>query len=224
MELSRRAAVPLCVALVVTATVVLTSTRSSSSYADDTMVDLSALYSCKNGDPGVATAYENGNFDINDVDWYLVAQNVAAGSYDCARMLFRVHNDIMHQEMLYVGEGDDGSEWFADGEDYWFNITQYQVGDSTGRWKAKESRAWSSVFLTGTYEGSKYFGWYFCGPPVSVTEKGIAYILKDTADANTGFYKMIKKKMEEAGVLDYGEYTEVAQTDSCEYTWPTAGF
>ena len=23
--------------------------------------------------------------------------------------------------MLYVGTGDDGSEWFADGEDYWFN-------------------------------------------------------------------------------------------------------
>ena len=137
-------------------------------------------------------------------------------------MLFRVHNEIMHQEMLYVGEGDDGSEWFADGEDYWFNITQYQMGDKTGRWR--KGKAWSSVFLSGTYKGSKYFGWYFCGPPVAVTEKGIAYILKDTAHADTGFYKMIKKKMKKMGVLDYGEYEEVAQTDDCSYTWPTAGF
>ena len=35
---------------------------------------------------------------------------------------------------------------------------------------------------------------------------------------------MIKDKMETMGVLEYGEYEEVAQTDDCAYTWPTAGF
>ena len=64
----------------------------------------------------------------------------------------------------------------------------------------------------------------FCGPPVAVTERGIAYILKDTAHADTDFHEMIKDKMETMGVLEYGEYEEVAQTDDCAYTWPTAGF
>jgi len=66
-------------------------------------------------------------------------------------------------------------------------------------------------------------GWYSCGPAVDVTEKGIAYILKDSPDADDGFYRMIKKKMRKVGVLDYGKYTEVEQHDDCTYTWPTSG-
>ena len=112
MEFRKRGFVPLGVAVVVAAAVFLTATRIRSD-GDWSTTDLSALYSCSNGDPGVAQAYADGSFEINDVrlntavrrararasqvDWYVVAQNNDASSYDCARMLFRVHHDIMHQ-------------------------------------------------------------------------------------------------------------------------------
>jgi hypothetical protein len=112
MEFRKRGLVPLGVAVVVAAAVFLTATRIRSD-GDWSTADLSALYSCSNGDPGVAQAYADGSFEINDVrlttavrrararasqvDWYVVAQNNDASSYDCARMLFRVHHDIMHQ-------------------------------------------------------------------------------------------------------------------------------
>ncbi|KAH8065462.1 hypothetical protein JL721_8216 [Aureococcus anophagefferens] len=200
MEFRKRGLVPLGVAVVVAAAVFLTATRIRSD-GDWSTTDLSALYSCSNGDPGVAQAYADGSFEINDVRLNTAVRRARAraSQVDC--------------------------EWFADGEDYWFNITQYEVGDDAGKWRAKdEGKAWSSVFLAGTYKGSKYFGYYFCGPPVAVTERGIAYILKDTAHADTDFHEMIKDKMETMGVLEYGEYEEVAQTDDCAYTWPTAGF
>ena len=217
----RRALVPFCAAALAVAGVFALTTRRRD--FSTTTTNLSNLYTCKNGDPGISAAFANGNFEVNDVDWYLLAQNVEAGSYNCARMLFRVHKKMFHQEMLYVGDGDDGSEWFTDGEDYWFNITEKQVGARSGKWKKTRGDSWSSIFLTGTYKGSNWLGWYSCGPAVDVTEKGIAYILKDSPDADDGFYRMIKKKMRKAGVLDYGKYTEVAQHDDCTYTWPTSG-
>lgn len=138
-------------------------------------------------------------------------------------MVFRTHKRELHQEMLYVGEGDDGSEWFADGEHYWFNISETQVGSDVGKWKKEDSRSWSEVWKVGTYKGSRWFGWYVCGNAVAVTEKGISYILKDSPDADDGFYREVKKAMRDAGLLDYGKYEKVEQTDSCDYTWPTSG-
>ena len=66
MEFRKRGLVPLGVAVVVAAAVFLTATRIRSD-GDWSTTDLSALYSCSNGDPGVARAYADGSFEINDV-------------------------------------------------------------------------------------------------------------------------------------------------------------
>lgn len=190
------------------------------------IVEDSDLYTCKNSNPGVAARYEDGDFSI-DGDWYLLAQNTDA-SYDCARMIFRVRGEYMHQSMLYVGEGDDDDDdngFFIDGEDYWWNITEKQVHKKeSGLWKSEKNRFWSEVWTVGEYKGSKWFGWYICGPAVKATRRGIAYILKDSVDADDGFYSMVKREMKAAGLFEYGiGFEETSQTDNCDYTFPTAG-
>ena len=67
MEFRKRGVVPLCVTFVVMAAVFLTATRIRSE-DDASFTDLSSLYSCSNGNPGVSKAYQNGNFEINDVE------------------------------------------------------------------------------------------------------------------------------------------------------------
>ena len=73
-------------------------------------------------------------------------------------------------------------------------------------------------------DGSRWFGWYFCGEAVAATKKGISYILKDSTDGLTkAFYKKAKKAANDAGVNEYGKMVEVDIKDSCDYTFPTAG-
>ena len=205
--------------------------RVSSSSSTTLIARSDGLYSCSNGDPGIAARYRNGEWGTVDGDWYVLAQTADAGDYDCGRMIFELDgrdDKMMHQSMLYVGEGDDDDDdngFFIDGEDYWWNITEKQVHKKeSGLWKSEKNRFWSEVWTVGEYKGSKWFGWYICGPAVKATRRGIAYILKDSVDADDGFYSMVKREMKAAGLFEYGiGFEETSQTDNCDYTFPTAG-
>ena len=76
----------------------------------------------------------------------------------------------------------------SDGTDYWWNYTgNEELTDYTGVWKNEDGdgdndeiydRFWSSVWAVGEFEGEKWFGWYFCGPAVDYTEKGMPWVVK----------------------------------------------
>ena len=126
---------------------------------------------------------------------------------------------VMNQEMMYTSEGTN----------YWWNYTgNYQLDDYKGVWKNEDgdgtnthmySRFWSSVFAVGTYKGEKWFGWYFCGPAVTITRKGIPWILKESYEYDKKFEKLVKKAMVAAGVLKDGDVYYYKQEASCDYTW-----
>ncbi len=152
-------------------------------------------------------------------DWYVVMQNPAdqAREFKCDRMVFDMLKDSrrLRQSMLYERKGTD----------YYWNITQAEYDDRDGVWKDTGNDFWSSVYAVGTEDdGSRWFGWYFCGEAVAATKKGISYILKDSTDGLTkAFYKKAKKAANDAGVNEYGKMVEVDIKDSCDYTFPTAG-
>ena len=189
----------------------------------------SDLYHCKNGDPGVATRYENGDWGTVDGDWYILAQTTDAGTYDCGRMVFELKGDddkMLHQEMLYTGTADDDDHgFFTNGEDFWFNVTEKQVKKNVpGKWKRVHNDGWSSVPLVGSYKGSKWFAWYTCGPDAASMKRGYAYVLKDSKDADDDFYREVRKKLKKLGLFDYSSgFTKYDQSDDCDYTWPTSG-
>ena len=208
---------------------VVSQTRTRS---DAALVALSdGLYHCKNGDPGVAAEYENGEWGTVTGDWYIMAQTTDAGTYDCGRMIFALKGSddlILRQEMLYVGTSDDDDhDFFTSGTDYWFNVTEKQVKRKVpGKWErtADDNDGWSSVPLVGTYKGSKWFAWYTCGPDAASMKRGYAYVLKDSKDADDKFYTQVKKKLRKLGLFDYSSgFTKYPQSDDCDYTWPTSG-
>ena len=125
----------------------------------------------------------------------------------------------MNQNMMYH-RGDDYYMWnFTGNVEYddevglWVN----EGGDGTNT--GMYSQFWSGVFLVGTYEGARWFGWYFCGPAVTVTQYGIPWILKETSDYDDGFVDHVKSKLDDLGLLTYGTFTTYHQGDSCDYTW-----
>ena len=183
------------------------------------------LYECKNGEPTVPKEYKKGDWGSIAGDWYVIAGNVprsdnAVGS--CPQMKFELPDKgahVMNQEMMYTSEGTN----------YWWNYTgNYQLDDYKGVWKNEDgdgtnthmySRFWSSVFAVGTYKGEKWFGWYFCGPAVTITRKGIPWILKESYEYDKKFEKLVKKAMVAAGVLKDGDVYYYKQEASCDYTW-----
>ena len=46
---------------------------------------------------------------------------------------------------------------------------------------------WATVFAVGTYNGKRWFGWYYCGPAVDVTKKGVPFILYESYDYDDEF-------------------------------------
>ena len=225
----RRALIPFFAAALSVAGVFALTARRRDPVATET--NLSSLYHCKNGDPGVATRYENGEWGTVTGDWYILAQTTDAGTYDCGRMIFGLRGSddlILRQEMLYVGTSDDDDhDFFTSGTDYWFNVTEKQVKRKVpGKWErtADDNDGWSSVPLVGTYKGSKWFAWYTCGPDAASMKRGYAYVLKDSKDADDAFYREVKKKLKKLGLFDYSSgFTKYPQSDDCDYTWPTAG-
>ena len=208
-------------AFAVAATVALVGARASvvrDVAPTDLLVSGRGLYHCKNGYPDVPKAYGRAWGNLTG-DWYVVMENPAsqAREFKCDRMVFELFKDgdRLRQSMLYERKGTD----------YWWNITQDEYKDRTGVWKDTSNAFWSSVFAAGTTDsGSRWVGWYFCGPAVSATKKGVAYILKDSTDGLTkSFYKDARRAAEAAGVLEYGDLAEVDIEDSCDYTFPYAG-
>ena len=63
------------------------SSSSTSSSSAELIARSDGLYSCSNGDPGIATRYRNGEWGTVDGDWYVLAQTADAGDYDCCRMI-----------------------------------------------------------------------------------------------------------------------------------------
>merc|ERR1719453_377703 len=90
--------------------------------------------------------------------------------------------EYMDQTMMYT----------HDDKDFWYNYTgNVQLGDYFGVYKNEGGdgetvqeyhRFWSSIWAVGTWEGKRWFGWYFCGPAVEVTRKGIPWVVKESYD------------------------------------------
>ena len=183
------------------------------------------LYECKNGEPSVPRAYRKHAWGSIEGDWYIIAGNVPRSDNAigrCAQMKFELPDagaSVMNQNMMYI----------SDKTDYWWNYTgNYQLEDHTGVWKNEDGdgtnenmykRFWSSVFAVGTYKGERWFGWYFCGPAVEITRRGIPWILKETYEYDDAFEKVVKKAMVEAGVLEYGDFYTYVQSSDCDYVW-----
>lgn len=183
------------------------------------------LYECENGEPSVPKAYKKGEWGSIAGDWYVIAGNVPRSDSAigrCAQMKFELPDKGAHdmnQEMMY-SSGDTN---------YWWNYTgNIQLEDYKGVWKNEDgdgtnvdmySRFWSSVFAVGTYKGERWFGWYFCGPAVTLTKKGIPWILKESYEYDEEFEKIAKKAMLKAGVLEYGSIYYYEQDSDCDYEW-----
>ena len=107
---------------------------------------------------------------------------------------------------------------------YYWNLTDWKTDDDDApHWKGSDddvmySDFWSSVFAVGTYDGHRYFGWYLCGPPVTVTQRGQYFILYEKHEYDDGFISAAKEKVVDAG-LTRGNFTEYFQSSSCLYNW-----
>ena len=187
-----------------------------------TLVNGEGLYECANGYPDVPQAYDREWGDLSG-DWYVVMMNPRdeAAEFRCDRMVFRMEQDdrLLRQSMLYTLYSTN----------FWWNTTESEYKNRTGVWHntAADTNGdfWSSVFAVGTTaSGSRWAGWYFCGPAQAATKGGISYILKDSLDGLTDeFYDTAAEAASAAGVLASGVLAEVPIDESCDYTFPTAG-
>merc|ERR1711871_537918 len=108
---------------------------------------------------------------------FIMASTIEQGSAaigPCPQMKFELPgagSSVMNQNMMY---------WY-DGEHYWWNFTgNVQLTDQKGVWANEGGDGvnddfyktfWSSVFAVGTYKGKRWFGWYYCGHAVTLTER-----------------------------------------------------
>lgn len=180
----------------------------------------STCYECTNGNPGVPKAYANGEWGNITGDWYVMAQNAEQSEIDCDRFRFLDDTKRLHEEQLYYGT--------PTATESWFNVTSTRYDDTTGMWLNEHTsdRAWSAVWLVGTYKGSRYFGWYHCGDIVGFTRRGEAFVMKDDLHWDDKLLKKIEKKMRKAGLLDAAgsSFSEATQEKaSCDYSFPAAG-
>jgi len=194
-------------------------------------LDDDGLYECTMGRPSVATAYANGSWGTIEGEWYVVAGkfgNTSDAAGDCCRMKFSLPGDRMNQWMMYNNDDDKGTAYY-----FWNYTGSKEYKDETGLWYDYGSddnggitydNFWSNVFLAGTHDGARWFGWYECGKGVTVTEDGIPWILSEDKDAHkdSSFTAMVEEKM--ADLLSWSddddkyEFT-VYKQDDCDYTW-----
>ena len=188
---------------------------------DDYDDDYDGLYDCTNGVPSVAEAYKDGSWGSIYDDWYVIAGNMGRSnpsSGDCCRMTFNYREDSMNQHMMYT-RGD---------VDYFWNYTG-NTASATGVWEntgmSMYSDFWSTVALADTYNGHRYFVWYFCGPAVSVTRRGIPWVLADdyALQSDDTFTSYVEEQLNDLGLLKAGNFTTFVQEASCDYTWHHTG-
>ena len=66
--------------------------------------------------------------------------------------------------------------------------------------------------------------WYICGDAAAATRNGYAYVLSENNTADDDFYSDVRVKLRDLGLFEHGSgFTKYSQSDSCDYTWPTAG-
>ncbi|KAK7233334.1 hypothetical protein SO694_00109070 [Aureococcus anophagefferens] len=147
------------------------------------------LYECKNGEPTVPKEYKKGDWGSIAGDWLVPADEVRAPGQGRPRM---------NQEMMYTSEGTN----------YWWNYTgNYQLDDYKGVWKNEDG------------DGTNTDMYALLELPVTITRKGIPWILKESYEYDKKFEKLVKKAMVAAGVLKDGGAYYYKQEASCDYTW-----
>ena len=224
-----------CLALTMLAFALMQSSRTSVastaelSTAGAQDLDDDSLYQCTMGRPSVATAYANGSWGTIEGQWYVVAgkyKDSSSAAGDCCRMEFR-YNDRkqwLNQWMMYNND-DTYYFWNYTGNTYYHEEgLWYNYGESDDNGGISYKNFWSNVFLTGTHDGARWFGWYECGVSSnSVTADGIPWILSEDKDAHKddSFTAMIAEQMSEVLTWDDDatySFTVYNQTD-CDYTW-----
>ena len=67
--------------------------------------------------------------------------------------------------------------------------------------------------------------WYFCGPAVSVTRRGIPWVLADdyALQSDDTFTSYVEEQLNDLGLLKAGNFTTFVQEASCDYTWHHTG-
>lgn len=200
------------VAAAVTAAVYVSLVTTQPMETADFVSLSTSLYSCSNGNPGVAKKYANG-WGTLDGDWYGIAANADGSSCDCLRSSYEVYgkkNDRMSESSLFL----------YDGSTYGWNSTLDEL--RRGKWERSEYEgkrpSWTEVWDVGVFDGERYFGLYFCGDICSATRKGWAVVYKEGPEASDEFLGVARRSMRNAGLLDHGRFEAINQT-SCTYFW-----
>jgi len=126
------------------------------------------MYSCT-VEASAADEYTSGAWGTLTGDWYAIVENVDF-EVECLRAHFEEEgsDDARLATSSFFSVGEKSSRIFD------FNAT-YALRDS-GRYKmtypsddAAERRSWATVFDVGTFEGERWFGWYFCSDMLDIT-------------------------------------------------------
>ena len=141
-------------------------------------------------------------------------------------VLSRDHPTLQFAAMSWAGVPNNGVVqyyWNFSGNTEYHNTTGlwYNHGESDDNGAITYDGFWSNVFLVGTYNDARWFGWYECGEGVHVTEDGIPFILSEDKDAHDDddFTSMVEEKMKEALTFsdDDDEYSfTVYKQDDCD--------
>ena len=168
------------------------------------------MYSCTVEASG-ADEYTRGAWGTLTGDWYAIVENFDF-EVECLRAHFEEEgsDDSRLATSSFFSVGEKSSRIFD------FNAT-YALRDS-GRYKmtypsddAAERRSWATVFDVGTFEGERWFGWYFCSDMLDITAKGYAAIYKESSSASDAFVREARDKLKDAGLLRYGDFYRVKQ-------------
>lgn len=160
---------------------------------------------------GERDEYTSGAWGTLTGDWYAIVENVDF-EVECLRAHFEEEgsDDARLATSSFFSVGEKSSRIFD------FNAT-YALRDS-GRYKmtypsddAAERRSWATVFDVGTFEGERWFGWYFCSDMLDITAKGYAAIYKEGSSASDAFVREARDKLKDAGLLRYGDFYRVKQ-------------
>lgn len=189
------------VAVAVAATVLVAYVRSDLRHGLDeeaqAMWKVSRL-NCQNGDPGTASNYGLADWGTLDGTWYAVARNQEPSpSFSCEHTYFDIDKRLLTYSDTYT---EDGVGKMTS------NYTMHEFKKTAGKfWGSVDD--WASVFVSGTYRGERYFGWYMCEPFEEKGDLGIATIYKENGpDVSDDFLDNMKKKLRKKGLLEYGDF------------------
>ena len=205
----RRSGVAVALGLAVAGAVVVARSSSSPTFEGTSLSR--KLYSCENGNPGVAEEYAEGWGTIDGV-WYGIASNDDGSVVGCLHSEYEIrHKRDRVTEMTLFDYDDDVYGW---------NSTLVEL--ARGKWERSEYEgkrpSWMVVYDVGVYDGERWWGCYFCGDVCAATRHGWAVVYKEGAEASDAFLRVARKSMRDHGLLEDGTFKAINQT-ACEYTW-----